>query len=158
MNPLPRRLIALKPSCIKAPGPLYSAAPIGRFCEANPASRRLASNLQNVGKKQRPSRRWTGAKQGVSTQIGLRARFQHTWEKIATSPKRSNTTPLLGAVFGATALAYVGKALVSHEQEEENPIKSTDGLDTPDEDGKSGMNVAAAKRKLTYKKTQTRYD
>lgn len=148
MHPLPRRLIALNAPRIKASAPLKSAAPIGRFVEANPASRRLATTLQNAGKKQTVTKRWNVGKKVTSSQIGLRARFQHTWEKIASSPKRSNTTPLLGAIFGATALAYVGTAFAGHHYEEENPIKSTDGVDIPEDDGKYKLSLFNAARKL----------
>lgn len=141
MHPLPRRLFALRPSCIKAGGPLYSGAPIGWIGEANPASRRLASTLQQAGQKRAVAKRWNGAKRNLQcSQRG--SRFQHTWEKAhagATSPKRSNTARPIGALFGATALAYLGSVFVSHDHQEENPIKSTDDIDIDDTEGKQAL-------------------
>lgn len=140
MHPFSRRLFALNSSCIKAGGPLISGAPIGWVSEARPAaSRRLATTLQNAGQKRAAAKRWNCARRHAeASQRRTSARFQHTWEKphgAATSPKRSNTAPLLGALFGATAFAYVGSVFISHDHEEENPIKSTDGVDIADEEG-----------------------
>lgn len=133
MNTIPRQLRFLCSSYGKAEDSLLTRTLIGQSVPIRTFSTTARCAVRPAGK------RWIGRGQGAEKiRRPWSARFQHTWEQIqsvATSPKRSNTGPLLGALFGAGAIASLGAAFIPHEQEEENAIPSTDVVDVADKEG-----------------------
>lgn len=143
MRPPARNIINLTRS-ICSEGPLVGKVPIGQFQEGGLAAPRRFSafaapcsnskaSLKNVRYATEPPVRLR--------QVGFGIRFQSTQNGFpggpGSTPKRSDTKPLLGAVLGASALAFVGKSLASRDSEEEavNPIKSDDNVNIEDTDG-----------------------
>lgn len=144
MRPSSRSCLSLTQSVFSG-GPLVGKFPIGRFAEVGPTSSRLYSVVTKQATcKATRVKRWQATTQRFAEgrQIGSGFRNKSSWEKAqggaAETPKRADTKPLLGALFGVTAVAYIGSSLISHDSDvEENPIKSTDGVDITDADGKS---------------------
>ena len=142
MPPSPRPILNLT-RYLFSEGPLIGRAPIGQFKDVGPKAKRRFSAFVSPCKNKIPrSKRWqdVSLRCNKSRQIGSGARLKSTWEHVpggvATSPKRSNTGPLLGVLFGASALAYVGSSVFSHVDVQDNPIKSGDGINITDTDGK----------------------
>lgn len=127
---------------ILSEGPLIGRLPIGRLQEVGPTTSRQCSALTSQSaKKATKVKRWESA---TRTRVELRQfrsspRSRSAWEELsngpATSPKRSNTAPLLGVLFGASALAYLGSSIVSHVDVQVDPIKSGDGVNITDAEG-----------------------
>ena len=138
MRQPPRPILELTKS-ILAEGPLTGRVPIGQFHEVGPtASRRFSAfTSQHVNRTAR-AKRWQGATR--HREITSSARCWNSWERVpngvASTPKRSNTGPLLGVLFGASALAYLGSSLLGQVGVQDSPIESSDGVDITDTDGK----------------------
>lgn len=144
MRPPARNIINLTRS-LCTEGPLIRRTPIGQIEEGGlAASRRFSAftspcSKSNVRLKSRQCEIQPAVK---LHRVGYGIRFQSTQHEFPGgsrgSPKRSDTKPLLGALFGATALAFVGTSLVTRDsvEETENPIKSDDDVDITDTDGK----------------------
>lgn len=141
MRPPSRPILGLIQS-ISVEGPLLGRLPIGRFqgCSSN-ASRRFS-----VASKQLPEIRKANAKswrrhsyveaQYFSSSVRRKAPNTSAIGGIATSPKRSNTSQLLGVLFGASALAFVGSSLISNvddQHDNNNPIGLIGSVDIVDE-------------------------
>lgn len=142
MRPPSRPVLILTRSLL-ADGPLAGRFPIGQFQHVGSiASRPYSAILSQHTSKPRAKRRHDVAQRcSKLRQRTSGARSSSQWEKapygVANTPKRSNTAPLLGVLFGATALAYLGSSLIPHVDVQDNPIKSSDGVDITDTDGKS---------------------
>lgn len=77
--------------------------------------------------------------QGGRIQSYTRTRSSSTWQSadIATSPKRSDSKPLLGALFGASALAYLGSSFVPKDEhgDENITIHANESISIGDVEG-----------------------
>ena len=120
MRPFSRRVIASSQAIISE-GPLIHRAPIGRHFPKEPTTSRWLS----TGSKQKQcSKRKTiiaeschggGRTDAERRQIGGVRSSSTSSGGPATSVRRSNTGPLLGLLFGASAVTYIGSALISDE-------------------------------------------
>ena len=143
MRPPARNIINLTRSWCSE-GPLIGRVPIGQIREGGlAASRRFSAFAAPCSKNKSSAKtiRCTTEPPVRLRQVGCGTRFQSTKNGFpggpGSTPKRSDTKPLLGAVLGASALAFVGKSLASRESVEEdvNPIKSDDDVNITDTDG-----------------------
>ena len=144
MRPPTRNIINLAHSiCLE--GPLAKRAPIGRISEGRLASSRQFSAFAapHASNKARLRSTQCTTQQAISARrSAYQFRSQYTNHGPSPGPKwtakRSDTKPLLGAVVGATALAFIGTSIASRESVEdvENPIKSDDDVDIEDTHGK----------------------
>ena len=144
MRPPARNIISLTRS-IWPEGPLIGRTPIGQFQEGGLASSRRFSAFTSPCTKRRPklnSRPCAiqSAVRSRQAEYGLRVQSTRHGRPNGSGSfaKRSDTEPLLAAVFGVAALAFVGTSISSHTsvEEHENPIKSDDNVDITDTDGK----------------------
>lgn len=119
-------------------GPLFGRAVIG------PARGRLAAFFQTDARSARV-KRW----QDVQQQQPFTARQFHNSTRVknpypppppspSAKPKQGNAAPLLGVIFGASALAFIGTSLIpqkevdeqEHHIEEVTPVDITNADDT----------------------------
>lgn len=143
MRPLSRRVLLLSEPIICSKGPLAvgQAVSIGQFQEAGPSSLRSFSRSTvrgiNNNSSKRGARRW----QGRFPQGTILRRLKSTWdgqfEDIATSPRRSNAAPLLGVLFGASALAFLGSSISAQFGVEDKSVESDGAVDIVDAEGRS---------------------
>lgn len=117
MPPLTCRLLGVVRSTplvesLRAEAPIgWSIAP-GKRCRFNTTTTRRQSTKN--------TKRWTAnnrQERELKPQLFAGVRFASVWRRqdIATSPKRSDARPLLGALFGASALAFFGSSLITKE-------------------------------------------
>lgn len=91
-----------------------------------------------------PSKRWTTNKQQeLKPRLFAGIRFASAWRRadVASSPKRSDSRPLLGALFGASALAYLGSSFVVREEGEEEVVTIHANESISVEEGESSRGV-----------------
>lgn len=149
LHHLSRRLVASSAS------PLAVRAPIGWLADSQPAAARhiqtaarsrpnVRTNVESWGAaRQQTASGWrvqSHASPVTTSRVAGCVRIQSTHARphgAASSPKRSNTAPLLGGVFGATVFAYLGAKLQlqKEDEEEENPIKSDGKLELANAEG-----------------------
>lgn len=119
MPPLTSRLLGFARSTLLVDA-MKAEVPIGRTV----TSRRCCFNTTRTHTT-KAAKRWTPSKQqeGKHRLFGG-IRFTSGWRRadIATSPQRSDTKPLLGALFGASALAYLGASFVAKEVEDDDAV------------------------------------
>lgn len=138
MPPLTPRLLGaarstLLADVLKAEAPIGWSAAVGKRCCFNTTTRRTQST------KTPATKRWTAGNQKPGLFAGIR--FASGWRRadIATSPKRSDAKPLLGALFGASALAFFGSSLIAKEEDGEAAITihAHETLSVDDAEGES---------------------
>ena len=149
MRPPPRNIINLTRS-IWSEGPLLGRIPIGQAQEGGLAASRRFSAFTKPCAKSRPKLKSRPcaiqpAVRSSRASYGIRVQSTQHGRPIGSgsSAKRSDTEPLLAAVFGVAALAFVGTSISSHTgvEDHENPIKSDDNVDITDTDGKPSCNL-----------------
>ena len=145
MRLLTHKILTLTPS-ILSEGPLIKGSiPIGRFQNAGPIlSRSFSAYAQQAGNNATRVKRWQSDvyKSANFRRRGSSTRSKSAWEQQsigpATSPKRSNAAPLLGVLFGASALAFLGSSIVSNVDDVQvDPIKPSENVDLEDTEGTS---------------------
>ena len=160
MRPPARNIINLTRS-LCAEGPLIGRAPIGQTQEGGLAASRRCSAFAAPSRTSKLSARCTAEPPVRLRQVRCGIRFQSTKNGFpggpGSTPKRSDTKPLLGAVLGASALAFVGRSLASRENVDEdvNPIKSDDDVNITDAEGTLSMRLRQSQLRQTYVSVST---
>ena len=136
MPPLISRLLIVARSTLLV-DTIRSEAPIGW----NPARKRCCFNGTRRHSTKN-AKRWTSKQQQeVKPRFFGGIRWNSAWRRadIATSPKRSDTKPLLGALFGASALAYLGSSFIAKEEDGDAvvTIHANESISVDDVEGKS---------------------
>jgi len=131
MPPFSSRLLGVA-RCTLSEGSLRAEAPIGWSRAAGRCRRFNADRRQSSSTTKRPeSKSYTGNARWLGG-----VRFAAAWKraKVASIPKRSDAKPLLGAIFGASALAYLGSSIISRvdtedvEIEDESTVTAVESL------------------------------
>lgn len=88
-------------------------------------------------------RRTINKTQEAKPRLFAGVRFASAWRRadIATSAKRSDTKPLLGALFGASALAFLGSSFISKEEDADADITihANESISVGDVEGESNV-------------------
>ena len=87
------------------------------------------------------SSNWDRQRYGKTRQFASSNRVRRTWEQlnragIATEAKRSDTRPLLGVLFGASALAYLGSSVFAPADVQEQSNKTSEDVNITNVEGK----------------------
>lgn len=128
MPPLSSRLLGVA-RCTLLDGSLRAEAARGRCLNgARRQSTKTTKGRVDIKQKKNISSTWLG---GI--------RFNATWRRaaIATTPKMSDSKPLLGALFGASALAYLGSSFVTKDDSADTKFGSESSVDIVDTEGES---------------------
>jgi len=123
-------------------GPLFTRTVIG------PARGRLAAFFQTDARSVRV-RRWQEIQQQTSTtrqfhnSVRVKKPYPPPPPAPLATPKTSNAAPLLGVLFGASALAFIGTSLIPQKdiEQPESHIHADDDIDITETDGRYDRHV-----------------
>ena len=166
MPPLIRNIIALVKPAYSSLEVQVGRLPIGQASKVPRAARAFSSSTQSFEQHNAAGVRRSKATTPDGIRLrrsGVIRRFQSTWEhwregSPGAQPKRSNVGPLLGAVAGASVLAYWGSAVSSHLGIDDEQIESSDGVNITDAEGKASSFHNVGPKILTGLQTVGRYD